>query len=52
MVTQRRRYLQCPCGELLEGENDDALVSAAQEHLAAQHPQLHYEREQILLLAY
>jgi hypothetical protein len=50
--TPRKRYLECPCGELLEGRDDDALVAAVQEHLRRVHPNLEYGRDQILLLAY
>lgn len=46
------RYVECPCGTLLEGENDDRLVAAVQAHLQEEHAHLHYDREQILMLAY
>ncbi|MCX4642007.1 MULTISPECIES: hypothetical protein [unclassified Streptomyces] len=52
MEKQRRKYLECPCGELLEGSNNDALVAGVQAHLRAAHPHLEYDREQILLMAY
>jgi hypothetical protein len=46
--------LQCPCGETLEADDEDTLVARAQEHLAAEHPELagKYTREDILFLAY
>jgi hypothetical protein len=46
--------LQCPCGELIEGENEDDLVVKATEHLADAHPHLagEYTREQILFMAF
>lgn len=44
--------LNCPCGERLTGADDDELVERTQAHLAAEHPDLSYEREQILFLAY
>ncbi|WP_189317120.1 DUF1059 domain-containing protein [Streptomyces brasiliensis] len=49
---ERKRYVSCPCGELLEGTDDDSLVAAVQEHLKVVHPHLSYDREQILLFAY
>ncbi|GAB3168614.1 hypothetical protein GCM10027162_06190 [Streptomyces incanus] len=51
MEKQRKKYLECPCGELLEGTDDDTLVAAVQAHLRAVHPHLTYDREQILLMA-
>lgn len=47
-----KTFLQCPCGEQLEGADEDALVEVALAHLAQDHPSLHYTREQILFLAY
>jgi hypothetical protein len=46
--------LRCPCGELLQAKDEDALVEKALEHLRAKHPHLEgaYSREQILFLAY
>lgn len=46
--------LQCPCGELIEGSDEDDLVAKANDHLAEFHPQLagEYSREQILFMAY
>jgi hypothetical protein len=52
MTNSRMRYLDCPCGELLEGKDENALVTAAQAHLADIHPHLEYSREQILMLSY
>lgn len=48
----RTKYVDCPCGELLEGADEDALVEAVQAHLAQVHPGRSYERDQILMLAY
>jgi hypothetical protein len=44
----------CPCGERLTGADEDALVAAAQAHLAAVHPDLvdEYSREDILAFAF
>ena len=51
-MTSRSLSLQCPCGELLDGVDEDALVEAVQQHLRSAHPHLEYTREQILLLSY
>ena len=47
-----KRRLSCPCGEYLEGADEDDLVAKAQAHLAAAHPDLEYSRDEILFLAY
>lgn len=52
MSTPTKRYVACPCGELLEGTDDDRLVQAVTDHLRAAHPQLSYDRDQILMMAY
>lgn len=52
MTTNRRRYVSCPCGSLLEGSDDDELVLQVQRHLSEYHPGLQYGRDQILLMAY
>ena len=44
--------LQCPCGELIEGSDEDDLVEKVKQHLAEKHPGHEYTREQILSLAY
>lgn len=44
--------LKCPCGVLIRGTDEDDLVEKVQEHLAEKHPDLSYEREQILFLAF
>lgn len=43
--------LDCPCGETIEAEDEDALVAAVQQHLADQHPGREYDREAILFMA-
>lgn len=43
--------MTCPCGELLEGKDEDELVEKAQEHLRQAHPGREYTREQILFMA-
>ena len=52
MTKQKTRYVDCPCGELLEGASDNELVEAVQSHLKSKHPHLTYEPEQILIMAY
>jgi hypothetical protein len=47
-----RTRLHCPCGEWLEGEDEDELVAKAQAHLAQEHPDLEYSREEILAIAF
>jgi hypothetical protein len=44
-------YLNCPCGAVVEGADEDDLVAKAQDHLAAAHPGRTYTREQILFMA-
>ncbi|CAJ62849.1 MULTISPECIES: DUF1059 domain-containing protein [Frankia] len=46
------KRLNCPCGEHIEGVDEDDLVRKTQEHLAEQHPSHEYSREEILFLAY
>jgi predicted small metal-binding protein len=45
--------LQCPCGEVIEGKDEDDLVEKAFAHLKEKHPELAdvYEREHILFMA-
>lgn len=47
-----KTQLDCPCGEHIEGENEDDLVAKVNEHLAEKHPEHQYSREQILMIAY
>jgi predicted small metal-binding protein len=46
--------LQCPCGELLEGKDEEDLVEKAFAHLKEKHPELadEYTRDHILFMAY
>ena len=32
--------IQCECGHLVEGQDEPALIIAAHQHIAAQHPDL------------
>ena len=41
-----------PCGEALEGKDEDDLVEKTQAHLASVHPGLEYDRDAILFMAY
>ncbi|NYG59827.1 hypothetical protein BJ980_002750 [Nocardioides daedukensis] len=43
--------LNCPCGEYIQGENEDDLVEKTQAHLAADHPGMEYGRDEILFIA-
>lgn len=43
--------LTCPCGTTVVGQDEDDLVALTQEHLAAEHPGLEYDRDQILFIA-
>jgi hypothetical protein len=44
-------YLNCPCGEVVEGADEDDLVAKAETHLSEAHPGRTYTREQILFMA-
>ena len=44
--------LNCPCGTAIAGTDEDDLVEKVQAHLAAEHPDHKYEREQILFMAH
>ena len=45
------KYLNCPCGEVVEGGDEDDLVAKAEAHLSEAHPGRTYTREQILFMA-
>ena len=49
-----KTHLDCPCGEHIEGEDEDDLVEKALAHLREKHPDLAdvYDREHILFMAY
>lgn len=44
-------YLNCPCGAVVEGSDEDDLVTNARVHLEEVHPGRTYTREQILFMA-
>jgi len=47
-----RTRLTCPCGELIQGKDEDELVEKVKAHLAEKHPGHEYSREEILFMAY
>jgi predicted small metal-binding protein len=47
-----KTMLTCPCGELIEGKDEDELVEKVRAHLREKHPDHEYSREQILFMAY
>jgi predicted small metal-binding protein len=47
-----KKRLVCPCGEWIEGEDEDDLVEKARAHLKEAHPGMEYTREEILFMAY
>jgi hypothetical protein len=48
------KIVHCPCGVDVEGETEDAIVEAVEEHIASDHPEMagKYSREQILSMAH
>jgi hypothetical protein len=50
---QRVKRINCVCGRVVEGEDDEVLWQKAQEHLAEDHPDLvgKVSREDILAQA-
>jgi hypothetical protein len=52
MTDIQKTRLHGPCGEFLQGEYEDDLVQKAQAHLRDRHPDLEYDRDQILFMAY
>jgi hypothetical protein len=51
---QKKTRLRCPCGEFLEADTSEALVTLARRHLEGAHPDLasKYSDADILWLAY
>lgn len=47
-----KTHLTCPCGEAIEGTNEDDLVTKVQAHLAQNHPGHDYSRDEILFMAW
>lgn len=46
-----KRYINCPCGAHIEGEDEDDLVEKTQQHLKDRHPGHDYSRDEILFMA-
>jgi hypothetical protein len=51
---EMKTRLSCPCGEFIQGDDEDDLVDKAFAHLREKHPDMadEYEREHILFMAY
>ncbi|MEV0184608.1 hypothetical protein AB0I54_35810 [Streptomyces sp. NPDC050625] len=47
-----KTHLNCPCGEVIKGVDEDQLVANVREHLKENHPGHEYTRDQILMLAW
>jgi predicted small metal-binding protein len=45
-----KKVIQCPCGSVIEGANDDEVVKKAQEHAKSTHG-MDLTREQALAMA-
>ena len=45
-----KKVIQCPCGSVIEGQNDDEVVKKAQDHAKATH-NMDLSREQALSMA-
>jgi len=48
------KAVHCPCGEVVEGETDDELVTNVESHVKEKHPEKvgAYTRDQILSMAH
>lgn len=47
-----KTHLNCPCGYLVVGLDEDDLVNRARHHLATAHATRTYSRDEILLMAW
>jgi predicted small metal-binding protein len=47
------KVINCDCGYVVRGENDDELVAAAEQHIQSDHPDMvgQVSREQLLSMA-
>lgn len=45
-----QKIIQCPCGSVIEGENDEDVVKKAQEHAKTTHG-MELSKEQALAMA-
>jgi predicted small metal-binding protein len=50
-VIPMSKTLRCPCGTVINADDEDELVTLTQEHLAAEHPGREYTRDEILFMA-
>ena len=48
-----RKFINCECGEVVKGNNDDELLAAAKVHISRDHPELlpKLSQEDILSMA-
>lgn len=46
------KFVHCECGATVQGESDDEIVEAVQEHTTEAHPGLELSRERILDMAH
>ena len=48
------QFVHCQCGHTVQGETDDEIVAAVEEHVKEEHPELEAQmsREQILEMAH
>lgn len=49
-MSEQKKVIECPCGVVLEGDDDDKVVSAAQAHASEVHD-MDLTREQALEMA-
>jgi predicted small metal-binding protein len=47
-----KKTLECPCGQVVNGTDEDDLVEKVQQHLRDKHPGREYAREEILFMAF
>ena len=47
-----KTHLNCPCGEVIVGADEDQLVSNVQEHLTKVHPGREYSKDEILIMSW
>ena len=45
-----KKIIQCPCGSIIEGDNDEDVVKKAQEHAKSTHA-MDLSKEQALAMA-
>jgi predicted small metal-binding protein len=48
--TTMKKIIQCPCGSVIEGDNDEDVVKKAQEHAKSTH-NMDLTKEQALAMA-